>query len=373
MMQGIEIAGFIIPIWFYVTVIYVLWVCLVLLVKRLSFRHIRRLAKKTATKLDDIFIRAIDLPVNLLAFASGGIYIKVVAPYLTDKVMTEYFLLGLKAITIVAAILFIERFFYGLITFYAEKVQIIRASRGVARGFIRTIVYSLGFLFLLDNFGVSITPILASLGIGSLAVALALQPTLENFFSGIQILVDHPVQIGQYIKLESGEEGFVHKISWRCTWIRMLPNNVIIVPNKALINSRILNYYYPEPELAVVINVGVHYKSDVDQVERVTVDVARQVMRELQAGVKNFEPFIRFHTLGPYSIDFSVILRASKFEDTYLIKHEFIKKLLKRYAKEGIVIPYPIQARNYEQEQAFTKSSVIPPVGPRISPAVRDD
>ena len=209
-----------------------------------------------------------------------------------------------------------------------------------------------GLLILMDSFGVSITPLLASLGIGSLAVALALQPTLENFFSGIQIIVDKPIKIGQFIKLDSGEEGYVAKVGWRSTWIRMLPNNVVVIPNKILVSSKILNYYYPETEMAVLVQVGVHYEADLKRVEKVTIEVAREVMKTVQGGVPGFEPFIRYHTFNDFSIDFTVILRAKEFVDNYLIKHEFIKRLHERYNKEGIIIPYPIRAINYDQEKA---------------------
>jgi small-conductance mechanosensitive channel len=217
---------------------------------------------------------------------------------------------------------------------------------------VRIVVLGLGLLILLDSFGVSITPIIASLGVGSLAVALALQPTLENFFAGVQLVIDKPIQVGQFIKLDSGEEGYVHKIGWRSTWVRMLPNNVVVMPNKVLINSKILNYYYPQQDLAVLVQVGVHYDSDLEHVERVTIEVGEEVMKTVQGGVPEFKPFIRYHTFADFSINFTVILRAKEFVDNYLVKHEFIKRLHKRYAKEGIVIPFPIRAINYGQEKA---------------------
>jgi len=210
---------------------------------------------------------------------------------------------------------------------------------------------AIGLLIILDSFGISITPILASLGIGSLAVALALQPTLENLFSGAQLIVDKPVELGQFIRLESGEEGYVEKIGWRSTWVRMLPNNMIIIPNKTIVNSKLLNYHYPSKETAVLVETGVHYNSDLTAVEKITVEVAKEIMKTIPGGVPEFEPFIRFHTLGDYSINFTVVLRAKEFTDSYLIKHEFIKCLHQRYKKEGIVIPYPIHAINTDQEQ----------------------
>jgi len=168
----------------------------------------------------------------------------------------------------------------------------------------------------------------------------------------VQLVIDKPIKVGQFVKLDSGEEGYVHKIGWRSTWVRMLPNNVVVIPNKVLINSKVLNYYYPQQDLAVLVQVGVHYASDLEHVEKVTIEVGEEVMKTVAGGVPDFKPFIRYHTFGDFSINFTVILRAKEFVDNYLVKHEFIKRLHKRYAKEGIVIPFPIAALNYDQEKA---------------------
>ncbi|MDD3088554.1 MAG: mechanosensitive ion channel family protein [Candidatus Omnitrophica bacterium] len=234
----------------------------------------------------------------------------------------------------------------------AEKTSVIKTSEHVLTVVARGIVIGLGVLMLLDSAGVSITPVLASLGIGSLAVALALQPTLENFFSGLQIIADKPVEPGQFVKLETGEEGYVERIGWRSTWIRQLPNNMVVIPNKVLVNSRVLNYYYPDKELAVLVQVGVHYDSDLEQVEKVTIEVAEDVLKTVQGGVPDFKPFIRYHTLADFSINFSVIMRGKEFVDGYLIKHEFIKRLRKRYAQEGIIIPYPIRTLDWNDNSS---------------------
>jgi small-conductance mechanosensitive channel len=226
-------------------------------------------------------------------------------------------------------------------------VKVLKESGGVLNVVVRMVVMGLGLLILLDNFGVSITPILASLGIGSLAIALALQPTLENFFSGIQLVIDKPISIGNFIKLESGEEGYVQKIGWRSTWIRILPDNIVVIPNNVLVNSRVLNYYYPQKELAVYVNVGVHYDSDLEHVEKVTLEVAKEILNTVKGGVGDFDPFIRYHTFNDSSIDFKVIMRAEEFVDGYLIKHEFVKALHKRFKEEEIVIPYPIRTLDW--------------------------
>ena len=261
-------------------------------------------------------------------------------------------MLVLKATTIIAIILFLDKFINSLFIHYAPRYDILRSTGGLARGLVRLLVISLGVLILLDSFGVSITPILASLGIGSLAVALALQPTLENFFSGVQLVIDRPIKVGHFIKLESGEEGYVERVGWRSTWVKQLGNNTVIIPNSKMVNSRISNYYYPSKEQSVIVQCGVHYGSDLEKVEQVTIEVARTVQKDLDGAVDDHEPFIRYHTFDGSSINFSVILRAKEFVDNYLMKHEFVKRLQKRYMEEDICIPYPISAINVDQEKA---------------------
>ena len=351
-MKEITLFGLRIPAFIYAPVVYFVWVSVLLGVKKVVFGRVHKFCSRTKSKLDDILFGAMDFPLTLFIFASGIFILERISPITQSSDFTKYVLIGFKATTIVAIILFLDKLFTNLIQTCSSKVNILKTSGGVVRGFVRIAVIALGVLILMDSFGVSITPILASLGIGSLAVALALQPTLENLFAGIQIVMDKPIKVGQFIKLDSGEEGYVEKIGWRTTWVRMLPNNVVVIPNKVLVSSKILNYYYPETEIAVLVQVGVHYESDLKHVEKVTCEVAKDVMKTVQGGVSEFDPFIRYHTFADFSINFTVILRAKEFVDNYLIKHEFIKRLHERYAKEGINIPYPIRAINYAQEKA---------------------
>jgi small-conductance mechanosensitive channel len=201
----------------------------------------------------------------------------------------------------------------------------------------------LGLLVILNGLGLSITPMLTALGVGGLAVALALQEPLANFFAGLFITLAGQIRVGDYVKLDSGHEGYVVDFSWRSTRLRMLANNLIVVPNAKLSQAIVVNHHLPTQDLAVLVDVGVDYASDLRHVERVVVDVGRDVMSHVAGGVPEFEPFIRYHTFGDSSINFTVILRGKEFVDQYLIKHEFVKRLHTRFSDEGIVIPFPIR------------------------------
>ncbi len=202
-------------------------------------------------------------------------------------------------------------------------------------------IVGVGVLVLLQSIGISVAPLLTALGVGGLAVALALQDTLRNLFAGIQILASKKVQPGDYVRLDTGEEGYVDDINWRNTTVRQLSGNIVIVPNAHLADTVMTNYNQPAEEMSVSVQVGVSYDSDLDEVERVTLEVGRDVMQTVEGAMPEHEPLIRYHTFADARINFSVILRASQPAAQYVIVHEFIKRLHRRYRAENIEIPYP--------------------------------
>lgn len=305
--------------------------------RKVAIVYIEFLTRKTETKIDDIIIAALKphliyWPVLLGLYFAGRIipYGGRLLPLLDKGVLTLFFLSVTFLLASVAS---------GIFKDFSESRKLPSASLTV--NVIRIVIFIVGVLMILSHLGISITPLLTALGVGSLAVALALQDTLSNFFSGFHIIASGIIKSGDFIKLESGESGYVIDIGWRTTRIKELPNNIIVIPNSKIATSIIKNFYAPEKEMAVLVQAGVAYSSDLDKVEKVTIEVGKEVMQQVQGGIPGFEPFIRYHTLGDSSINFSVILRGKEFTDQYLITHEFIKRLHRRYQKEGIEIPFP--------------------------------
>lgn len=334
-----QINTFISP-WVYAPLLFIGWVLGINIVKTIVFSKLKKISENKIFPFAGIAIEAAHFPVTLLILGSGIYLLQLLIPM--DPKNQQASTILVQAIVIISTILFLDRSVKEFINAY-KGTEFAFVSKGILQGLVRGTVIGLGLLVFLDLIGISITPILASLGIGSLAVGLALQDTLANFFAGIYITVDKPVREGDFIRLESGEEGFVTEVGWRSTRIQMLPNNMLIVPNQKIISTVIMNYHLPSQELAVLLQVGIHYDSDLKKVEQVTTDVARHIMKTVPGGIPTFEPFIRYHSFGESSVNFTVILRAKQFVDQYLIKHEFIKALHERYKKEGIVIPYPIR------------------------------
>ena len=320
------------------------------IVRAILFNRLNNWAKKSSTQLDDIVISSIKGP-SIIWFCMLSIYLAV---HFSTLPVEQIAVIGkiILALGILSASFALANLLSRLIGTFSKKANMGVPTASLTQNVVRIIVLIVGSLVILHSLGISITPILATLGVGGLAVALALQDTLANLFAGFYIIVSKQVKVGDYIKIESGEEGYVIDINWRTTQVKMLPNNVVLIPNDKLLKAIIVNYYLPDKEMAVILGVGVHYGSDLEKVERITSEVAKEVMKEVAGGIPEFEPFIRYHSFSDSSINFNVIMRAKEFTDQHLIKHEFIKRLHKRYGREGIVIPYPIRAINYDQEKA---------------------
>lgn len=328
--------------------VFLLTVIVGYILRKILFNRLSFWSKKTKTDIDDIIIASTKGPFIIWCLMLGIYFALAVSELPEDWVRISgkiLLVLGIISVTLV-----LSNISTRLIKSRARKIEAALPVTSLTQNISRIIILAIGILIILDSLGISITPLLATLGIGGLAVALALQDTLSNLFAGFHTVIARQIRVGDYVKLETGEEGYVTDITWRTTKIRMLPNNVVLVPNAKLTQAIIINYYLPEKEMAVLVNLGVHYNSDLVKVEKITCEVAKEIMKEVQGGIPEFEPFIRYHTFGDFSINFSVILRAREFVDQYLIKHEFIKRLHQRYKKEGIIIPYPIRAINYEQE-----------------------
>jgi small-conductance mechanosensitive channel len=226
----------------------------------------------------------------------------------------------------------------------SERQALGAAVTGLGQAVTRAVVLLVGGLVLLSALGVQVTPILTALGVGGLAVALALQDTLSNLFAGVHLLADRPIRVGDYVKIADGVEGFVTDIGWRSTRIRMLANNIVVVPNKRVAESVITNYDLPEPRLSLLVNISVSYASDPEHVERVLVEEATRAAQDVPGLLAEPAPFVRFIPgFGAYSLDFTLICQVATFVDQFLAQHELRKRILRRFEAERIQIPFPTQ------------------------------
>jgi small-conductance mechanosensitive channel len=311
------------------------------LVANLFVSRLVHLASKTVGEWDDIIISELKRRVPFWMLLVGVWY--ALRHWDLD---TETHLLAVRALIIVAgltaswtAATIVSR----LIRAYSSGVSPAVPVTGLTQNVARMLVMAIGILIILNEVGVEITPLLTVLGVGGLAVGLALQDPLSNLFSGLFISLSGQIRVGDFVELEDGRGGHVIDFDWRSTRLQLLPGNVVIVPNNRLAQAIVTNYNLPEPEMSLVVGVGVDYGSDLAHVERVTTEVAAEVLREVEGGVATFQPVVRFHTFAESSVNFNVVLRSRQFTDQFLLKHELVKRLHARYTREGIRIPFPVR------------------------------
>ena len=329
---------------------FVIFFLIGLVVRKILISHLNRLAQTSKTGVEITVMKGISRPFIIwcLMFAIYmAIGISRLPKYWIDAAGKILFVLGVISGTIVCA-----HIISAIIKKYSAKLEAALPVTTLTQNVSKIIIFAIGLLIALHSLGISVTPILATLGVGGLAVALALQETLSNLFAGFHVIMSRQIRIGDYVKLESGQEGYVTDIDWRTTKIRMLPNSVILVPNTKLTSTIITNYHLPDKRLEISVDLSVHYNTDLVKAERVIMEVAKETMRGIKGASADFEPSVRYNSFGDSGITLTVSLMAKEFADQFLLKHEFIKRLHERLRKEDIVIPYPVRAVNYAQEKA---------------------
>jgi small-conductance mechanosensitive channel len=317
-------------------------ILLAFLVRRVLFDLLHRWAARTKSEVGDIIIHSTRLA-SILWCLMAGIYVALEV----SEMRPDWVSIGAK---VLGALLLLSLALAGadlagrLIGLYAKRGQVPISVTGLTQTVVRVLVLLLALLILLDSLGVPITSMLAVLGVGSLAVALALQDTLSNLFAGGYVILSKHVTPDDYIKLDSGAEGYVIDIGWRATRLRTLENNVVIVPNSKLAQSIITNYSQPEPKMALLIPISVSYEADPDLVEKVLVEEATEAAQHIPGLLREPEPFVRFTPgFGESSLDFTLICQVREYNDQYLVQHELRKRILRRFRREGIDIPFPVR------------------------------
>lgn len=317
-------------------------------VRKFLFPPFYKLTHKTKWKSDDLIIESIGKWVIFWFFLLACFYVLpiFVESFSLSKNVNEVLEDLFGSLYILSITWAMANVIAGLINIRSKYDDSEAASSSILSNIIRVIIYCLGIILILHNFGIAIAPLVTALGVGGLAVALALQSTLSNLFAGLQIIASGKINIGDFVQLENGQKGFIRDITWRNTAIETSQNNFVIVPNSKMADSIIENFFLVNKEITFHVLVGVGYESDLEKVENVSIDVAKEILEKHEGGVKDFQPFVRFYNFGDSSIDLKIFLHVKEYADQYLITSEFIKALQRRYRAEGINIPFPIRTVN---------------------------
>jgi small-conductance mechanosensitive channel len=312
---------------------------------------LKRFAKRTGFQWDDVVIKASR---RLIAGMIIVFSMWIAMEYAPFEAEAESFIIPtLQALASFIVLLFLARVISDFTALSLKSASTNLASASLITLVVKLVILGVGIVFILENnLNINIGPIFAALGIGGLAAALALQDTLSNLFSGMQIIATRQVRPGDYVRLETGELGFVTDVNWRNVKIQSHPDeNMIIVPSSKLATNVMVNYNLPQRELMETLMVGVSYDSDLDHVEKVAVEVANEVITDI-SGKEDFrEPQVRFREFGNSSIDFQMRLYLPQLKGRAVYRHEFIKRLHKRFNQEGITIPFPIRTLYLNKEE----------------------
>ena len=307
----------------------------------LVFRRLRQVASRTATRADDVLMdatRGFWLPATILVGALSGLRFAPISP--EHAVVAERFGVSVLLLLVTLA----ASRFVGL-RFAASRAAAgdQPAQPSLVQKVVQVAVMIAGALLILDNAGVEITTLLTALGIGSLAVALALQPTLSNLFAGLHLSVSKPIRVGDFVELEDGTQGHVADIGWRVTKLTQPANSVVMVPNARISDMRLVNYSMPSPAQTVSVRFTVAFGSDLSAVESSALEVAREVQREVAEADSGYAPAIVFRAFGTGGIDCEVALRTRSMPERAAVVSAYVRRLDARFRADGIVVPYPQQ------------------------------
>lgn len=320
-------------------------------VRGVALRLAQRLADSTDTRMDDMVVGSVRVP-SIYWCVAVGLYFGLAFSDLSEKYL-RHLSTVIYVIVIISVTMTVANMAGRIFRNYLRRSELPIKSSGLAYGTLKGTILAAGFLIVLNVLGISIAPLLTALGVGGLAVALALQDTLANLFAGLHILVEKSVRVGDFIKLESGQEGYVEDITWRTTRVRMLPNNMVVIPNSKFSQSIVTNYYLPERRMSLLIAIGVSYDADPDRIEQLLLEEATASVGEIPGLLGEPAPMVRFIPgFGESSLDFTLICQVAEFVDQYLVQHELRKRIFRRFRLEGVEIPFPQRTVHIREAKA---------------------
>lgn len=320
---------------------------------------IRPFVSKTKTDLDDKILDASGSAIYRLSFIAG-IFLSVeifkegieseskflpkplieIYPFLDNIVVITEALLFIALIIILLVVSF--RYINVLLDWYSQKIDA-SDNRNLSGSLIpllkkvlKIVVFALAVVIVLAKFNVDISAFVVSLGVGSLAIALAAQETLSNMISGFIIMTDRPFRIGDRIRYADNQVGDVVDIGIRSTKILDFDNNIVIIPNNEIVKSRLVNITYPNSLTRVVVEVGVAYGTDIKKVKEILLNIANND----PDCSKQIAPDVFFINFGASSLDFRLVARTDDYRNAWAMQCRLREKIYEEFNKHNIEIPF---------------------------------
>ncbi|MEO0223747.1 MAG: mechanosensitive ion channel domain-containing protein [candidate division WOR-3 bacterium] len=225
----------------------------------------------------------------------------------------------------------------GFLKIYVRSKNIILPPSEFVFDIIKLIFYTLGFITILNIWNVPIIHFITTFGIGALAISLALQGTLSNFFAGLNIIISKNLEIGDCVKLENGEEGTISDITWLNTIIKKPDGTYIIIPNLRLFNSILINYKNLKDLKIISLPIKISYFNDIKKIEKITLEVLEEIYNNSTNIDKSFKPSFKFLEFADNYIRFNVYLKVLNYQNKEALIDEFLRKLKERYDRESVI------------------------------------
>ncbi len=302
-----------------------------------------KFASKTKTTLDDILVKELETPVHLFVVLFA-IWLSLTI-YPGMQKYWQYFDLVIQALLIAVVAYGLTKTITATVKWYMQKKKGKSYKYNyllVAKKLVNAFIYIIAFIIILAQFGIEITPLIASLGVGGLAVALAFQDTLANYFSGIYISTDKDMTIGDYIEIPGLVAGTIVEIGWRATKIKTWDGNLVIIPNKKMAESTILDYSKPKDPIMVPFEVGVSYKVKSDKALKVLSDIVKKIKKQYPDLLTDSEPTIRIERFDDSNIIYKVIVEVTNRNNKFKFMAIFNKALAEAYEKGLLKVDYPV-------------------------------
>ena len=332
--------------------IVVIGILVALLFHKAIFPLAVKLAHRTPTNLDARLITAGRLPFSI-GIVLLGAYLAVTLPLQLAPTQLGLVNLAARLLAVAWGVWLAAKVFSQAFSWYGETIAPNTASNlddrllPLARRMVIALIYAVGGLLILDQLSINISPLIAGLGLGGVAVALALQPTLSNLFAGTYVMTEGVVTAGDYIELEDGVAGYVIDVGWRSTRLRTWRNNLVVIPNARFAETIITNYQEPIPAVNVFVNCGVSYDSDLRRVREVCHEVMDDLLERDSNAVKEYGGWFGYESFGDSNVNFWLFLQARNRLASFELQTVLMQDLHRKLGEEGIVINYPVRTLQF--------------------------
>jgi small-conductance mechanosensitive channel len=322
----------------------------------------RKLILKTRSDIDDIILGILVDNIKWIAIVAGAYLAteELTRAASSDDVMALKFLKYAEGIIFVSFVIVVtvmlirmtDRIVNRAMEAHARRMsdRLNEALLPLINRIINIILGLIAIIIILDHFGQDVSSLVVSLGVGSLAIALAAQDTLSNMIGGFVIMLDRPFRVGDRIQLPSGEMGDVHEIGIRSTKILDFDNNLVIIPNAELVKGRITNYSYPADVVRIVVEVSVAYGTDLEKAKYVMTQLARE--HPLVLGDPAPEIFVV--ALADSSVNLRLVARTQDYRNKFLIETKLREQIYNAFHDEGIEIPFPQRVIHFQNAKTQT-------------------